>query len=123
MGGGVQTVSVYRDSAVVESYTFEADTLVEIYAEGSRTLCLSGFSISISDSTADACPVSITTAAGQEIFRVVLPLAKVTAGGYATIYTLTDFRKIIEDGKGLAIVGGASGAVLNATIFVSELTV
>ena len=33
MGGGIATTSVYGDHACLEQMTFEADTIVEIYAQ------------------------------------------------------------------------------------------
>jgi hypothetical protein len=122
MGGGVSTISVYGDHACIEQYTFEADTIAEIYAATSRTLTVSGWSLSISDSTADACPVSIGYADGVELMRFVSPLNSVSSGDRMKPWTVRGVRLTIPAGAGLAVIGGASGATLNGIVFVTEAT-
>jgi hypothetical protein len=122
MGGGVATTSVYGDHACLEQMTFEADTIVEIYAQSHpRALIVSGWSLTISDSSADVCPVSLCYADGTKLFGTIIPLQKTTAGDYAKPWTITGLHLTIPAGVGLGIIGGASGATLNGVVFVSEV--
>ena len=122
MGGGVATTSVYGDHACLEQMTFEADTIVEIYPQSHpRTLIVSGWSLTISDSSADVCPVSLCYADGTKLFGTIIAIQKTTAGDYAKPWTITNLHLTIPAGVGLGIVGGASGATLNGVVFVSEV--
>ena len=121
MGAGAETISVYGDHACVEAYTFDADTLVPLYGSDASAIVVSGFSITISDSTADACPVAIATAEGVPIMKTILPVGKLTAGGFPNVWQVTGLHISVPDGDGLSIFGGASGAVLNAVVFCEEL--
>ena len=122
MGGGVGSNSIYGDHACIEQYTFEADTIVEIYPqEHPRALIVSGWSLTVSDSSADACPLALCYADGTKLFGTVIPIQKTTAGDYSKPWTITGLHLTIPAGVGLGIIGGASGAMLNGVVFVSEV--
>lgn len=122
MGGGVATTSVYGDHACLEQMTFEAYTIVEIYPqEHPRALIVSGWSLTISDSSADPCPLALCYADGTKLFGTIIAIQKTTAGDYAKPWTITGLHLTIPAGVGLGIIGGASDATLNGVVFVSEV--